>query len=88
MDPEVLLMEILDLLSDMSKPVHYRPIIHNDWSVEEIMMHVENYEKWLRKGGYKPDVQNVVEKWLAHKESKAKYIPDKKQKQFWYGAEL
>jgi len=88
MDPEVLLMEILDLLSDMSKPVDYRPIIRNDWSVEEIILHVENYEKWLRKGGYKPDVQNVVEKWLTYKESKAKHIPDKKQKQFWYGAEL
>jgi hypothetical protein len=88
MDPEVLLMEILDLLSDMSKHVDYRPIIHNGWSVEEIVLHVENYEQWLRKGGYKPDVQSVVEKWLTDKQNKDKNSPDKKQKQFWYGAEL
>ena len=83
MDPEALLTEILELLNNMSKNSDY-----NDWSVEEIVSCVESYEQWLRNGGYRPDVKNVVEKWLAHKESKAKYIPDKKQKQFWYGAEL
>ena len=88
MDPEILLMEILDLLSDMSKNVDYVPIIRNDWSAGEIVSHVENYEQWLRKGGYKPDVQNVVEKWLTDRQNKANHSPDKKQKQFWYGAEL
>ena len=56
MDPESLLTEILELLNDMSENVD-----HNDWSVEEIVSYVENYEHWLRKGGYRHDVKNVVE---------------------------
>ena len=83
MDPESLLTEILELLNDMSENVD-----HNDWSVEEIVSYVENYEHWLRKGGHRPDVKNVVEKWLSHKQNKAKNSPDKKQQQFWYGADL
>ena len=78
MDPESLLIEILELLNDMSDKSDY-----NDWSVEEIVSHVENYEQWLRKGGFKPDFQNVVEKWLTEKQNDAKNSPDKKQKQFW-----
>ena len=39
MDPEALLMEILELLNNMSENVD-----HNDWSVEEIVSYVENYE--------------------------------------------
>tara|TARA_B100000214_G_C23898234_1_gene595181 strand:- start:257 stop:508 length:252 start_codon:yes stop_codon:yes gene_type:complete len=83
MDPETLLMEILESLNDMSDKSDY-----NDWSVEEIVTHVENYEEWLRKGGFKPDFQDVVEKWLTDKQDDVKNSPDKKQKQFWYGAEL
>ena len=83
MDPEALLMEILELLNNMSENVD-----HNDWSVEEIVSYVENYEHWLRKGGYRPDVKNVVENWLTYKQNKAKNSPDKKQQQFWYGADL
>lgn len=83
MDPEALLTEILELLNDMSKNSDY-----NDWSVEEIVSYVESYEQWLRKGGYRPDVKNVVEKWLTRKQNKAKNSPDKKQQQFWYGADL
>ena len=83
MDPESLLTEILELLNDMSKNSDY-----NDWSVEDIVSCVENYEQWLRKGGYKPDFKNVVEKWLTRKQNKAKNSPDKKQQQFWYGADL
>ena len=78
MDPEALLMEILESLNDMSDKSGY-----NDWSVEEIVTHVENYEQWLRKGGFKPDFQNVVENWLTEKQDDAKNSPDKKQKQFW-----
>ena len=83
MNPESLLTEILELLNDMSKNVD-----HNDWSVEDIVSHVEAYEQWLRKGGSRPDVKNVVEKWLTRKQNKAKNSPDKKQQQFWYGADL
>ena len=78
MDPEALLADILELLNDMSDKSDY-----NDWSVEEIVTHVENYEQWLRKGGFKPDFQNVVENWLTEKQDDAKNSPDKKQKQFW-----
>ena len=78
MDPEALLIEILELLNDMSDKSDY-----NDWSVEEIVSHVENYGQWLRKGGFKPDFQNVAEKWLTEKRNDAKNSPDKKQKQFW-----
>ena len=72
MDPEALLTEILELLSDMSEDID-----HNDWSVEEIVSHVE------RKGGFRPDFQNVAEKWLTKKQDDAKNSPDKKQKQLW-----
>ena len=78
MDPEALLTEILELLSDMSEDID-----HNDWSVEEIVSYVENYEQWLRKGGFRPDFQNVAEKWLTKKQDDAKNSPDKKQKQLW-----
>ena len=78
MDPEALLADILESLNDMSDKSDY-----NDWSVEEIVTHVENYEQWLRKGGFKPDFQNVVENWLTEKQDDAKNSPDKKQKQFW-----
>ena len=78
MDPESLLTEILELLNDMSDKSYY-----NDRSVEEIVSHVENYEQWLRKGGFKPDFQNVVEKWLTEKQNDAKNSPDKRQQQFW-----
>ena len=78
MDPEALLMEILELLNDMSESVD-----HKDWSVEDIVSCVENYDQWLRKGGYRPDVKNVVENWLTQKQNDAKNSPDKKQKQFW-----
>ena len=83
MDPESLLTEILELLNDMSDKSDY-----NDWSVEEIVSHVENYEQWLRKGGFKPDFENVVENWLTEKQNDAKNSPDKRQQQFWYGADL
>ena len=83
MDPEALLADILELLNDMSDKSDY-----NDWSVEEIVTHVEDYEQWLRKGGFKPDFQNVVENWLTKKQYDAKNSPDKRQQQFWYGAEL
>ena len=78
MDPESLLIEILELLNEMSDKSDY-----NDWSGEEIVSHVENYEQWLRKGGFKPDFQNVVEKWLTEKQNDAKNSPDKRQQQFW-----
>tara|TARA_Y100000356_G_C11209816_1_gene262736 strand:- start:316 stop:555 length:240 start_codon:yes stop_codon:yes gene_type:complete len=78
MDPEALLADILELLNDMSDKSDY-----NDWSVEEIVTHVEDYEQWLRKGGFKPDFQNVVEKWLTEKQNDAKNSPDKRQQQFW-----
>ena len=78
MDPEALLADILELLNDMSESVD-----HNDWSVEDIVSCVENYDQWLRKGGYRPDVKNVVENWLTQKQNDAKNSPDKKQKQFW-----
>jgi hypothetical protein len=78
MHVEALLMEILELLNDMSESVD-----HSDWSVEDIVSCVENYDKWLRKGGYRPDVKNVVENWLTQKQNDAKNSPDKKQKQFW-----
>ena len=78
MDPEALLTKILELLSDMSEDID-----HNDWSVEEIVSHVENYEWWLRKGGFRPDFQNVVKEWLTNKESQVYSSPDKKQKQLW-----
>lgn len=84
MDPEALLVDILELLSDMSNdPDDVNYIKHNNWFVEEIVSHVENYEQWLRKGGFKPDFQNVVENWLTEKQDDAKNSPDKKQKQFW-----
>ena len=84
MDPEALLADILELLSDMSNdPDDVNYIKHNNWFVEEIVSHVENYEQWLRKGGFKPDFQNVVENWLTEKQDDAKNSPDKKQKQFW-----
>ena len=84
MDPESLLSDILELLSDMSNnPDDVNCIKHNNWFVEEIVSHVENYEQWLRKGGFKPDFQNVVENWLTEKQDDAKNSPDKKQKQFW-----
>ena len=73
-----MLADILELLNDMSDKSDY-----NDWSVEEIVSHVENYEQWLRKGGFKPDFQNVVENWLTEKRNDVKNSPDKKQKQFW-----
>jgi len=78
MDPETLLMEILESLNDMSDKSDY-----NNWSVEEIVTHVEDYEQWLRKGGFKPDFQNVVENWLTNKEAQAYNAPAKNQKQFW-----
>ena len=78
MDPEALLADILELLNDMSDKSDY-----NDWSVEEIVTHVENYEQWLRKGGFKPDFQNVVENWLTEKRNDVKNSPDKRQQQFW-----
>ena len=78
MDPEALLADILELLNDMSDKSDY-----NDWSVEEIVTHVENYEQWLRKGGFKPDFQNVVKEWLTKKQDEVKNSPDKKQKQLW-----
>ena len=78
MDPESLLIGILELLNDMSDKSDY-----NDWSVEEIVSHVENYEQWLRKGGFKPDFQNVVKEWLTNKEAQAYNAPTKNQKQFW-----
>ena len=84
MDPESLLSDILELLSDMSNdPDDVNYIKHNNWFVEEIVTHVENYEQWLRKGGFKPDFQNVVEKWLTEKQNDAKNSPDKKQQQLW-----
>ena len=84
MDPEVLLTDILELLSDMSNdPDDVNYIKHNNWFVEEIVTHVENYEQWLRKGGFKPDFQNVVEKWLTEKQNDAKNSPDKRQQQLW-----
>jgi len=84
MDPEALLVDILELLSDMSNdPDDVNYIKHNNWFVEEIVTHVEDYEQWLRKGGFKPDFQNVVENWLTEKQDDAKNSPDKKQKQFW-----
>ena len=78
MDPEALLTDILKLLNDMSDKSDY-----NDWSVEEIVTHVEDYEQWLRKGGFKPDFQNVVENWLTEKRNDVKNSPDKRQQQFW-----
>ena len=78
MDPEALLADILELLNDMSDKSDY-----NDWSVEEIVSHVENYEQWLRKEGFKPDFQNVVKEWLTKKQDEVKNSPDKKQKQLW-----
>lgn len=89
MDPEIMLSDILELLNDMSNdPDDVNYIKHNNWFVEEIVTHVENYEQWLRKGGFKPDFQNVVENWLTEKQNDAKNSPDKRQQQFWYGAEL
>ena len=89
MDPEIMLSDILELLNNMSNdPDDVNHIKHNNWFVEEIVTHVENYEQWLRKGGFKPDFQNVVENWLTEKQNDAKNSPDKRQQQFWYGAEL
>tara|TARA_Y100001938_G_C7973602_1_gene370620 strand:- start:288 stop:557 length:270 start_codon:yes stop_codon:yes gene_type:complete len=89
MDPEIMLSDILELLNDMSNdPDDVNYIKHNNWFVEEIVTHVENYEQWLRKGGFKPDFQNVVENWLTEKQNDAKNSPDKRQQQFWYGADL
>ena len=89
MDPEIMLSDILELLNNMSNdPDDVNYIKHNNWFVEEIVTHVENYEQWLRKGGFKPDFQNVVENWLTEKQNDAKNSPDKRQQQFWYGADL
>ena len=84
MDPEALLVDILELLGDMSNdPDDVNYIKHNNWFVEEIVTHIENYEQWLRKGGFKPDFQNVVENWLTEKQDDAKNSPDKRQQQLW-----
>ena len=78
MDPKVLLTEIFELLEDMSGDID-----HNDWIVDEIVSHVENYGNWSSEGGFRPDIQNVAKEWLTNKEAEAYNAPARNQKQFW-----
>jgi len=81
MEPEILLMEILDMFDKVSNPdLNERDLGDELWSLKYA---VSDYSDWIKKDGFSPNFQNIVKEWLTNKEAQAYNAPAKNQKQLW-----